>query len=202
MIETLKDSSTVELVLLIGAIASALVATYKLLLPPGKRFVNWVVLSWSRRTSKYHMIEHIFNELASNGGGTLRDKIDRMEFMLALHNSKQRALLQDVEEGVIETNAEGKIIWANRTYLRKLDITLQDLKGDGWLTYVDPSERQTMIDNWSLAVDKAIDMESETVLNVSGKKVPVHSKAHALKDYQGKLIGHLSIVFFKDKQHA
>lgn len=198
MLELLEKSTTVEIVILVGAIASAIVATIKLLFPLGKKIAAIIVESWSKRTNKYHMIETIFHELSQNGGGTLRDKIDRMEYMLNLHNSKQRALLQDVEEGVIETNAEGKIIWANRTYLRKLDITLQDLKGDGWITYIDPSERQGLIENWALAVDKGIDVESETTLNVSGRKIPVHSKSHALRDYQGKLIGHLSIVFFKE----
>lgn len=71
-------------------------------------------------------INAITAELRPNGGSSLRDSINRIEqcqkeisTRQLISDQRQRAILSDMNFGVLETDASGNCIWANRWAISK-----------------------------------------------------------------------------------
>lgn len=138
-------------------------------------------------------IEHIFNELQENSGKSLKDTIKRLEETQILLINKHKILMDDYPLGIVETDAEGRITWANATYLEYVDLDLRDVLGNGWINAVEPTSRQRIYDSWQAAIEQQRMFNEHFILEINGKRVEVQGVAYPIraneiiKGYIGKI---------------
>lgn len=188
------DFTILELILASSAILTALGIIWA-------KGVKPVIFGIRELLAKVKAIELVAQELVPNGGSSLRDAIDRIESSVVFLNERQKALMQDINEGVIECDSHGKITWANRTYLRKLDTTLDQISGNGWINLMHPDDVDGVVSAWSRSVTEAIDYHTHFRLRkADGTYVTVYSKAYSLKNSSGLLVGYISLINFDGEQ--
>lgn len=144
--------------------------------------------------------EYIQRELRPNGGGSLRDAVNRIDHRVDTINERQQrselrlaALNMNAPHGIIETNVDGDCVWVNRTFCRWAGRTVVEFMGAGWLNTVQPRHRERVETAWSKAVEDGSELEiCFCVQDTYGEVFPVHLIAHPLRDNSGGIHGHVA----------
>jgi PAS domain-containing protein len=137
-------------------------------------------------------IEYIFHELRENSGKSIKDTLKRVEETQLLIVNKHRIILDDHNFGVIETDAEGNITWANQTYLQIVNADLRDVLGNGWINSICPKERDKVFKAWHTAIAQKRAFNYRFNFVVNNTEIPVLAVAYpiaaneAIKGYVGK----------------
>jgi PAS domain S-box-containing protein len=137
-------------------------------------------------------IVEIKKELYPNGGGSMRDGLDRVENRLVSIEMMQDIYLKDAKHGVFETDSAGKWTEVNRTLCRMLTCTEKELLGNGWMSYID----QDAIDRFHHAFANEIELKLVTKMKTNDDKTMIVSiTANPLRSNMNKkLIGYLGTV--------
>lgn len=115
----------------------------------------------------------VHNQLLPNGGNSVSDRVDKLtagqvqtnETLTTLASSltalarKQQASFHLSERNLLEFNAAGHCIFANRTYLRYTGRTEAELMGSGWTSVFHPEDQRKLLDAWDRAVETHSSME-------------------------------------------
>jgi len=146
-------------------------------------------------------LTHIYNELSTNGGKSLVDKVnclhDRQEIIIRnqiIAAEKSKIILDDHPVCIIETDVTGKVTWANATYLILVDRRLDEIQGHGWVNVVAQEERTRVFQAWLEAVQQQRPFEEHfkmqkpdgTVFDVIGCAFPIEVK-NEIQGYLGKV---------------
>lgn len=178
-----------ESILLASAVITALTVIWTKVVKP-------TVFGVRTFFKKFTAIEKLAQELIPNGGTSLRDAIDRIETTVTFLNERQKALIQDIPYGIIEYDATGKLVWANRTYLRRLDISLEQVLGNGWINLVHSDDVDRVVKTWVRTVEAGVDYHATFRFTAVGIDVPVNTKSYSLHDRHGELVGYIAVVDF------
>lgn len=144
----LPDITLSAVFMLLGQVAAALTAVgviYKFTIRP-------VISLFKKITVMYDKVDKLMVQFERNGGTSFRDAIDRIEKTVTLQDSRQRILLGLVPYAVVETDNQGKLIFANRVYMQWTGRIEDEVQGDGWINVVHPDDRDRVKREWSEAV--------------------------------------------------
>ncbi len=143
----------------------------------------------------YEKVNTIEAEMKPNGGGSLRDAIDRIHAITLRLDQRQRNFFQFDPNGIFEMDATGQIIWVNRAYLDIIHRHPEDILGFGWRSCISEHDRHRVITEWEYAVkDKRDFVVKMGLLSMEGEEVPVEARALRMLDDKGNLIGHLGFM--------
>lgn len=127
-------------------------------------------------------VEYMYNELKPNSGASVKDSIKRIEDNIIVLMNKHKIIIDDYHTGIVETDAEGNITWANATYLDFTDRQLRDLLGNGWINAVAAEDRVRVYTEWQDALQQQRAFESEFyITKPNGSKIKVKGYAFPIK---------------------
>lgn len=140
-------------------------------------------------------IRAIKHELLPNGGGSLRDAVDRIEARIILTEQRARLLSTDSPLGVFETNLAGQYIHVNRTLTRWTGRAKEEMLGSGWLNAISPKCRNTMFLEWEQAIEQAREFNHDYFMrNAEGEEFIVHCAAFPMFDSRNNLAGWMGVI--------
>lgn len=178
---------------LLGQVAAALTAAGVVY-----RFVVRPFISSLRKISAvYDKVDKLAGEFQRNGGGSLRDAIDRIETATLKQDERQKILLGIVPFGITETTPDGKLIFANRTYLRWTEREEREVFGDGWINVIHPEDRDRVIEEWELACSQRRAYEGHyRMISLSGATFPVYCRALPMyaDPLRIRILGYIAIL--------
>lgn len=142
------------------------------------------------------IIEKLQEEFKPNGGGSLRDAINRIEMNLLLEQQTRRVMSMALDVAIFECNAEGLYLWVNQAYTNLSGLTPADAKNYGWVTAVDPKDREPVTNEWENAIKqkRTFQMEFRIINLNSGIPVKVNALSFPISNEKGTLIGHVGIL--------
>lgn len=123
-------------------------------------------------------VDQVAGEVQINSGKSLKDAVIRIEARLAHLDSRQWALLQDVEHAILETSHSGTLLKMNRTYQRWTGRSPAELLGNGWRNAIHPDDRQAVVEEWVMAVEQKRDAEMSFRLLDVGTGIAHPVRAH------------------------
>jgi PAS domain S-box-containing protein len=137
----------------------------------------------------------IMRELLPNGGRSMRDVVNRIEESNIAQDLRMKALFSNHSDATVEFDWEGKLIWANRTYMRLVGRDLGDLAGYGWLNSIYYEDRERVKGEWDEAIDQGRDWETSfRRVRSDGDVIKVAIKATAMRNPAGKVVGFMATV--------
>jgi len=142
-------------------------------------------------------LSRIEKELLPNGGTSLRDAVDGLRRSQVLQDRSYEALLDTHDDPLFRSDRFGKCEWANRAYLRMVDKTIEDARGNGWLTFIHPEDRPAVFEEWQASAAQNRNFEMEYRLVSPQGFIKVRAEARVLRDPSGNIIGFLGSIFLK-----
>ena len=182
----------------IGALLIILWKTHQFANKAKEKMGEWD--SWRVQTSETlkkttDTVAQIKSEFGSNGGGSARDALNRIELRQILSDQKLWALHMDSGVGIFETDENGECIKVNRTYLKISGRTETEVMGKGWVLCIAEYDRERVFEEWNNAVEQQREFYLEyDFVNADGQSFPVLGIAHPLRDNKGKIKGWMGLV--------
>jgi len=116
---------------------------------------------------------------------------------IALRESERRysMLVHQSPVGVFETDAKGRLTFANERMLRQTGRPLEQLLGNDWLTSVHPDDRQEFVRGWHAALAARREFSAEARLrSPRGTVLWVSTLMRPMRDAASRVIGYLGAV--------
>jgi PAS domain S-box-containing protein len=135
------------------------------------------------------------HEVMPNGGGSLRDSVDRTERQIGTLTHGLNYLLGEARAVSITMDATGQVTEVSPRAMERLGCRLSDLTGDGWLTYVDTAEVASVADELRIAIAQQRGMQRRvTFVSRDGLRIPCAFEMRAVRDPAGKVTGYIGFV--------
>lgn len=114
-------------------------------------------------------VSHVLREILPNGGSSMRDTINRMarvqqEQNVGLQSLERTLILQtgvmrahydaDGAYARFETDGLGRNTWVNRTYLRWVGRSIEQVLGYGWVNSIGRDDRDHVREEWERAISE------------------------------------------------
>ena len=157
-------------------------------------------------------LNHVYQELNTNGGTSLIDKVnclhDRQEMILKnqiIAAEKSKIILDDHPVAILETDVEGKVVWANATYLMLVDRRLDEILGHGWVNVLSQEYRTSIFAHWQEAVEQQRPFEENFIIQrPDGKKFDVIGCAFPIqaRDQVEGYLGKVKMILEEVSPHA
>jgi len=123
-------------------------------------------------------IDAIYKEIRPNGGGSMKDAVGKLQQSVAKIEKRQIAEYMNSAFPCLETDDKGDITWVNRSYLRMLNTTFEEVQGKGWKNFVHPKDRERIFKEWQEAVDDKREYRTTfSFISQNGGEIPVHGSA-------------------------
>lgn len=172
----------------VTAIIAAILGFYKKVLKPGYNAVMKTITT----------IEKMHEEFRPNGGGSLRDAINRIETRLLAEQQTRRALsmVLDVDVAIFERDAAGLCLWINQCYSNISGLSLAEAKNYGWINAIDPRERDRVVNEWDSAIKqkRSFQMEYRIINTQTGIPTKVKCNSCPLHDDKDEIIGYVGTL--------
>lgn len=102
----------------------------------GSSMLTWLVAYIKNRGKLYEDIKAIKEQVYPNGGGSLRDVVNRIEVQQLVEGELRRAYQQHVNVPFWEADPDGRIEWCNPAMAKLLGVSTEDLKDYGWMSMI------------------------------------------------------------------
>lgn len=177
-----------KLLVAVGVIAGSATAAWKKGVVPAWRLASNI-------SKILNSIEGIKLQLEPNGGGSMRDAIDRIEARIITHEQRQRLVLMDSPIAIFETDANGGCVYVNRTYSRWTGRSLEDLQGMGWINVISLENRDEVMKEWNKALKQIREFSmAYNMVTINGESIRIQCNAFPMFDSKKNLTGWLGIV--------
>lgn len=188
------NASHIELIIKIGAVAAALGAIYKFMWRPFKKKVI------DRLNDFCNKVNYITSELKPNGGNSLRDQVNYIKRSIDKIDQRQLNFFHFDPHGIVETDAAGNLVWANRAYLDLVKRHPEEVTNQGWRNAISEEDRERIVREWQHAVKDRRDFFSRfSIVDSQGTTFKVEARCLAMRDDNENLIGHLGFVIRMDQ---
>lgn len=172
----------------IGVIAAAAIATWRKGIKPLWSFASNIA-------NILDGLDAIKYQLVPNGGGSLRDAIDRIEARQIIHEQRHKLIHMDSPFAIFETDADGNSIHVNRTYCRWTGRSAEELQGNGWFNVLAPESRSAVFNEWASAMEQSREFSMEySIIAIAGAKILVRCNAFPMFDSKCRLSGWMGII--------
>ncbi len=142
------------------------------------------------------IVQYLKAELSTNGGQSIKDKINRMAQDLRVLKLHDRISSDNSPQCLFETDAEGRCTYVNAALAALFSMSRDEMLGNGWLKAIPPDERVEQWTGWMDAVKAGIPYDS--VYNVVNPRHAVErlvrATAVAITDDQNHVIGYYGLV--------
>lgn len=102
-------------------------------------------------------IDKVYAELTPNGGGSIKDKIDRLTRDVAILRGGLSFSLALNPHSIFEADPEGECTFANVALCEMFGLPQAEMLGRGWLSVLEGSAaREKAWDTWASCVEKRI----------------------------------------------
>jgi PAS domain S-box-containing protein len=116
---------------------------------PTKRFVTRVGRTMDA-------VEQINAELGTNGGKSIKDRVGRMDRLMALVDARQVALMVALPEPMFWTDIEGDFTLVNRSLEDLTGFSRAHLMDAEWVNIIHPHDRVRIVKEWLGTEDGAV----------------------------------------------
>ena len=155
----------------------------------------WLFSEQHEHETIIQSLANIEAQLTNNGGTSLKDAIDRIETNQEYINSYTRTALHANPKAIFETDAEGRVLFVNKAFLRLTEFSASEVEGLGWMNLLASSNRQKVHDMWMDAVASKRDFdEIIQYQRHNGERYYVHALAYCIKDVEKNVLGYLGEV--------
>jgi PAS domain-containing protein len=127
-------------------------------------------------------LQRVMKEVMPNGGSSLRDAVTRIEvsvgdqsqYLRVMAGTMRANLDSDPYRALFETDAHGANLWVNKTYLRWVNRSVQEMLGWGWLACVCDADRERVRDEWLQSVKERRQFQARYFLvDSAGSRIEV-----------------------------
>ena len=150
-----------------------------------------------RDIAEHHeKLDKISAQLEKNAGSSLRDAVDGIVSSIAIIDSRtavmsavQTAQIDSADHGIVYADLSGGLTWANRTFRRLVGKEGPELRRDGWMQTIHPSDLFLVTTGWAEAVRRQIDYLPSmpiTYLDPEGQPFQMRVTARVIRDSEGK----------------
>lgn len=145
-------------------------------------------------------VRRILEQVFPNGGGSMRDCLNRMEEQQLIDGEMRRAYQQHVQVPFWEADPQGCILWSNGAFAKLLGLATEDLKGHGWMGMIHEADLYEVQHRISATVNHDHHMEYRVYrpnkqpllkLRTLWRRVPNHEGKTVR--YVGTVLGHEEI---------
>jgi PAS domain S-box-containing protein len=182
---TIDPEAAAKTVSGITAFVVALVAIWKRVLRP-------MFAQYQYAQEILSKVNLIVSELTPNGGGSIKDAINRIESRQMITESRTKALLIDSDSGMWESDENGQCVWWNRTLE---GMHGREPKGMNWVASIAPEEREAVLHEW----EQAVRLKREFYMNITYQdknaiRTPCVVKAYPLLDAKRQVKGWVGVA--------
>jgi PAS domain S-box-containing protein len=156
-----------------------------------KKFIKPMICQLQYLQEMMHKLDGISAELASNGGASLRDAINRIESRQVMSDQRWLAYLLDSESGTWEADTEGKTIAWNRTLEQLLGIAP---KGYSWINCIAPEDKERVMLRWKESVRLQVEFDLIFKIVRNGEILKLRARAYPLLSKQNEVDGWFGTV--------
>lgn len=176
-----------ETVIWTAAILTALGVIWKKFIQP--------LWNWSMYAREIILkLDKVLAELAPNGGGSLRDAIDRIASKQESDNQIRNAVLLNYHDAVFKADENGHYTWVNRTFSNLVNRDREDLLGIGWMKAIKDSIRLQVVDDWLSAVRHRREFEMDIIFQTkSGKDIPMTVRTYPITTSENITTGFIGV---------
>lgn len=97
-------------------------------------------------------IKAIRKEVTTNGGGSLKDAVKRIEVAGRRSDAMLRSHIANNDEGQFDTDAAGALTWSNDTLLRWTGCSIDSLQGQGYRSVIAEADQKRFLEALDVAV--------------------------------------------------
>jgi PAS domain S-box-containing protein len=176
-----------DIVALMLAIGTTLIFVYRRLIVP----------AYMKLTALFNAIPTIkdIHEQVFDNEETLRQTLGTIIKRLVTVEQRQHILMMDTRQALFETDAVGKIINVNRSFMRMLGRSEREYMGREWLKSICEYDADKVVTRWNYAVSNRIEfVMTFDMLTGSNDVIHVNAVANPITDQHGELIGYLGIL--------
>lgn len=130
-------------------------------------------------------------ELAPNGGGSVKDKVNTIAEKMLFHEQARRLLVDMTTDiAYYECGPEGDCVYVNREWCLITGLTPNEAEGSGWVGGVHPDDRERVVEQWSIAVESGAEFSADyRMVDRAGEVTPVHGVARIIRSADGQVVG-------------
>lgn len=194
-------SATSQTIVQMGALATALTAVFMV----SKSVVNWIrgryqSLEWVFTDQHDHKVimeslGDISDQLKRNGGTSIKDSLDRIEFHQDFQSAYMRTTLQANSKAIFETDMDGEITFVNNSFCRLMAVSAHELMGSGWVNVINPKDRDRIIGKWKSAVEAHRNFDDLIpYVDGNGKSFQAHAMAYIICSSENEPLGYIGEV--------
>lgn len=196
-------TSTVGIIITIGALVGAIVGTIQGLIYLRKwlsgRLKSMVGLRGiiEKQAVIESKIDKVLGELTHNGGSSTKDVVKAVSESMIRLESRQQAMLDSLqhENGMFECTLDGRFIWTNKKLCYMLGRTKDDLMGRNWLNSVSYDYREAVRDEFDDCLNESRDFHLEFQMTRSDyQNLKVMMKTTKMIDHRGNILGYFGTI--------
>lgn len=135
-------------------------------------------------------MDDIKKEISPNGGSSLRDSVDRIEWMQVKHNLINIAQLNASDIAYWESDSNGLCVVASNSLCRLLGTSEPDIIGSNWASMIHEDDRGGVMHEWSesIRLKRSFNMAFRFVRH-NKSIIHVESKSTPLINANGQMMG-------------
>lgn len=138
------------------------------------------VIKWGH--SMWRKVSHIYNELTPNGGGSIKDAINRIEAL-------QMASLQLTGKAYWLSDPDGKCTYASTRLAVLMGSHPNQIMDWGWISFIASEYRDAVREEWISAVSDRREFHMKyAYIHQDGTKVPILGHAIPVIHAQTKVV--------------
>jgi len=139
-------------------------------------------------------IDAIYTEIRPNHGSSLKDQVTKVVDSVTKIEKRQRAAHSLERDPLFESDERGRMVWANKSFLRLLGTSLDDVSGYSWKGFVHEDDRDRVYEESNMCLAEQRDFKSIfRYVNSSGVAICCAVEAIAIVN-TGVLSGHYGSV--------
>lgn len=150
-------------------------------------FIAWIHSIWTHTKKIYRICDILQKEFKVNGGSSLKDALNRIE-----QSQRDIKLLQlaiytfwDIKysEPMFICSSFGYCLWANKSYLKLIGRTENEIVGSKWESMIHQEDREAVIEEWYNACSDGRSFEFTYRINTTdGEILTVKCKTYGDKE--------------------
>lgn len=109
---------------------------------------SWLIGCLARGWKAFTILTSLASEFKTNGGKSLRDRIEAINDSLDTLVAANAVSLSLVPYAFFRADGAGNIVWVNRQFVHETQLSETDSCGLGWLNCVSPEDRDRVRDSW------------------------------------------------------